>query len=213
MNYPKIFSVQGIDPYHSEYPLKSMLIADGADSTSSDRCSECGGCPSYTAPHNYYVQGFDDLLEYDYSKYGFVGVDLPLVSDEDKISRLCSLLSGVVTVRVGYKQWNQCAIDSGVELHRAPKLAGLYVTSVCRVFYDGNGVRPVECERCGKIRPYFKRVTADYSVQRTSWSGDDLFLLEGMFQGGGTIITQCGLDILRAEGFDNLKLIELFWVD
>jgi len=197
-------------------PVESPLLQDADESFLADHplCSACLDT-SRLPPHDLIFQGFDDLHEVNAEVTAFLPGGPPLVATAEYARQLADLLVGCSLVRVGFSEWNQqYSLAGEARFRKATCFGGLYVTGVCTDASDNARKQIPRCSSCGRLRPlrWFSRSSQQLLFPRlNAWDGSDVFLLEGMSQELGTIVTEEGRAKMAKVGFTNLRLIELAW--
>ncbi|OGV62242.1 MAG: hypothetical protein A3K19_19295 [Lentisphaerae bacterium RIFOXYB12_FULL_65_16] len=212
---PRIFLIDEVDD-RVETPSGSALLPDSDESVPRavglcPACLNVSGLP----PYDILVHGSDDLLAMDLTVKAFIPLGPPLIAALPYAERLAHALTGCTCVRVGYSDWNQDRdLRGGERFEKGPLLGGLYVTGTCTDATTAGG-RPVRCcSACGCLRPpgWFDRAAKQRVFPVCSaWDGCDLFVLEGMSQELGTVLTEAGRQKMAQLGFNNLRLNELEW--
>ena len=212
MKIPDIFHIDGVGDQDS---VESWLIHDGA-ATSEKTDGRCPKCPydSYEGATDFFVEGFDDLLDLDSSRRIFVPPGPPLILHRDHATLLGAELSGAAPIRVGFRNWNQLPVEEEDWFNRVPALGALHVRAVCNEARDPDGAEFPRCPVCGRMRIRWYLVQeriGEIRLNHQKWPGTDLFLVEGGHQGLGVFITSVGLGKLRELGFGSLELQPIDW--
>jgi len=212
MHAPDVFYVDGVDEPDC---VSSYLIHDGVDER-GPIAELCSVCPydSYESPVDFFVKGFDDLEKIEENCHAFIPPGPPFVFHEKFTDLLVESLSGVVAVRVGYKDWNQKALERPLWFIKRPRLAALHVQAVCQRARDPDGNEFPRCSICGRMRIRWYEVSdriADIQLHLGSWPGTDIFLVEGGHQGCGVFVTSVGIRKLQSLGFWTIRTRQVEW--
>lgn len=204
-----------IDSVRDALSLQSWLIPDEELQVRKNK-KPCGKClyDTYEPPSDLLVEGFDDLLEVDRFEASYFPEGPPLIGNAPLIDSLAEQLSGVVSVRVGFRHWNQRLVPETDWFTHPPDFRALWVTAVCSSAYAPDGSPFTHCSFCGRMQIAWHEVReaiGGCSIDLAAWPGTDLFLLEGGMHEIGVLVTGDGVRKMKAAGFCNLQLTPVSW--
>lgn len=190
------------------YPFTSCLIHAGRAPRRIRYCATCFDS-SRDEPSDFYIRGFSDIPRMASPLYGFLEPGPPLIGARDRIEAFGARFSGVVPVRVGYRDWDQGPELPDVEAFaRVPHLGILFVVRRWEGVCQADGSEFPRCRECGGPKlPVDADLSAQLGIRGTPDS--DFAVLAGGEQDRTTIVSDHALAILGDAGFGNLSVLEL----